>query len=50
MQLGEMVTITQSLADETILILAEELERQVEIEHAEEEVRESRPSSTIRRI
>ena len=37
-KLGEMVTITQSLSDEAILILAEEFERQVEIEHAEEEV------------
>ena len=33
-----MVTITQSLSDEAVLILAEEFERQVEIEHAEEEV------------
>jgi translation initiation factor IF-2 len=36
-RLGEMVTITQSLSDEAIMILAEEFERQVEIEHAEEE-------------
>ena len=36
-RLGEMVTITQSLADDAILILAEEFERKVEIEHAEEE-------------
>ncbi len=36
-KLGEMVTITQSLSDEAVLILAEEFERQVEIEHAEEE-------------
>ncbi len=36
-RLGEMVTITQSLSDEAITILAEEFERQVEIEHAEEE-------------
>jgi len=37
MKLGEMVTITQSLADDAITILAEEFERQVEIEHVEEE-------------
>ena len=36
-RLGEMVTITQSLSDDAIMILAEEFERQVEIEHAEEE-------------
>jgi translation initiation factor IF-2 len=36
-KLGEMVTITQSLSDDAVLILAEEFERQVEIEHAEEE-------------
>jgi translation initiation factor IF-2 len=36
-KLGEMVTITQSLSDDAIAILAEEFERQVEIEHAEEE-------------
>ncbi len=38
MKLGEMVTITQSLSDEAVTILAEEFERRVEIEHAEEEV------------
>ncbi len=37
LKLGEMVTITQSLSDDAVLILAEEFERQVEIEHAEEE-------------
>ena len=37
MRLGEMVTITQSLSDDAIVILAEEFERKVEIEHAEEE-------------
>ena len=36
-KLGEMVTITQSLSDDAVLILAEEFERKVEIEHAEEE-------------
>jgi translation initiation factor IF-2 len=37
MRLGEMVTITQSLSDDAIIILAEEFERQVEIQYAEEE-------------
>jgi translation initiation factor IF-2 len=37
LKLGEMVTITQSLSDDAIVILAEEFERKVEIEHAEEE-------------
>ena len=37
MRLGEMVTITQSLSDDAIVILAEEFERKVEIEHVEEE-------------
>ena len=37
LKLGEMVTITQSLSDDAITILAEEFERKVEIEHAEEE-------------
>ncbi len=37
LKLGEMVTITQSLSDDAIMILAEEFERQVEIEHAVEE-------------
>ena len=37
MGLGEMVTITQSLSDDAIVVLAEEFERKVEIEHAEEE-------------
>lgn len=37
LKLGEMVTITQSLSDDAIVILAEEFERLVEIEHAEEE-------------
>jgi translation initiation factor IF-2 len=38
MRLGEMVTITQSLADDAIVILGEEFERKVEIEHVQEEV------------
>ena len=37
LKLGEMVTITQSLSDDAIVILSEEFERKVEIEHAEEE-------------
>ncbi len=37
LKLGEMVTITQSLSDDAITILAEEFERQVEIEHVVEE-------------
>jgi len=37
MGLGEMVTITQSLPEETILILAEELERKVDIESTDDE-------------
>ena len=37
MKLGEMVTITQSLTDEAIEILASEFERLVTIQHAEEE-------------
>ncbi|HEY5529513.1 MAG TPA: translation initiation factor IF-2 [Thermoleophilia bacterium] len=41
LNLGEMVTITQSLSDDAIMILAEEFERQVEIEHAEEEIETS---------
>ena len=34
---GEMVTITQSLSDEAIELIATELEREVEIKHADEE-------------
>lgn len=37
LRLGEMVTITQSLSDDAILVLAEEFDRKVEIQHAEEE-------------
>jgi len=40
MKLGEMVTITQSLSDEAIEILASEFERQVLIKHVEEETDE----------
>jgi translation initiation factor IF-2 len=41
MKLGEMVTITQSLSDDAVMILASEFERQVEIKHAEEETGET---------
>ncbi|GAB4246946.1 MAG: hypothetical protein Kow00129_07400 [Thermoleophilia bacterium] len=37
MKLGEMVTITQSLSDDAIELIAAEHDRQVEIKHAEEE-------------
>ena len=38
MQQGEMATLTQTLTDETVEILAEEFEQKVEIVHAGEEV------------
>ena len=37
MDVGEMVTITQSLSDEAIELIADELEREVEIKHADDE-------------
>jgi translation initiation factor IF-2 len=37
MGVGEMVTITQSLSDDAIELIASELEREVEIKHADEE-------------
>ncbi|MCU0307819.1 MAG: translation initiation factor IF-2 [Thermoleophilia bacterium] len=37
MTLGEMATITQSLSDEAIELVAEEIERKIKIVHAEEE-------------
>jgi translation initiation factor IF-2 len=37
MGLGEMATITQTLSDEAIGLIATELEREVEIKHADEE-------------
>ena len=37
MGVGEMVTITQSLADDAIELIATELDREVEIKHADEE-------------
>ena len=38
---GEMATITQSLSDEAIAILADDFKRQVEIVHAQDEAEES---------
>jgi translation initiation factor IF-2 len=38
MQLGEMATLTQTLPDETVLVLGEQLGRKVEVVHADEEV------------
>jgi translation initiation factor IF-2 len=37
MDVGEMVTITQSLGDDAIALIATQLEREVEIKHADEE-------------
>src|ERR687896_601087 len=37
MGVGEMVTITQSLTDEAVELIANELEREVSIKHADEE-------------
>jgi translation initiation factor IF-2 len=37
MDVGEMVTITQSLGDEAIELIATQLEREIEIKHADEE-------------
>ncbi|HYY32971.1 MAG TPA: translation initiation factor IF-2 [Gaiellaceae bacterium] len=37
MDVGEMVTITQSLGDDAIELIATQLEREVEIKHADEE-------------
>ncbi len=37
MTAGEMVTITQSLADEAIVLVSQELGREVQIKHADEE-------------
>ena len=41
MQQGEMATLTQTLTDETVLVLAEEFEQKVEIVHAGEEADET---------
>ena len=38
MQIGEMATLTQTLPDETVEVLAEKLDRKVDIVHADEEV------------
>jgi translation initiation factor IF-2 len=38
MELGEMATLTQTLADEAIEVLAEALDKKIEIEHAADEV------------
>jgi translation initiation factor IF-2 len=38
MQLGEMATLTQTLPDETVLVLADKLDREVEIVSTEDEV------------
>ena len=38
MQQGEMATLTQTLTDETITVLADEFDQEVEIVHASEEV------------
>jgi translation initiation factor IF-2 len=40
MQLGEMATLTQTLSDETVEVLAEKLSRKVDIVHTEDEVEE----------
>ncbi len=40
MQSGEMATLTQTLTDETVEVLAEEFDQKVEIVHAGEEVEE----------
>jgi translation initiation factor IF-2 len=37
MDVGEMVTITQSLSDDAIELIATQLEREIEIKHADEE-------------
>jgi translation initiation factor IF-2 len=42
MSYGEMATITQSLSDEAMSILAEDMERKIEIVHAQEEEEELR--------
>ncbi|HWH43702.1 MAG TPA: translation initiation factor IF-2 [Thermoleophilaceae bacterium] len=40
MGLGEMATLTQTLSDDAIQVLADELEKKVQIVHADEEVEE----------
>jgi len=41
MEQGEMATLTQTLTDETVLVLADELDQKVEIVHAGEEVEDA---------
>jgi translation initiation factor IF-2 len=41
MGLGEMATLTQTLADEAIQVLADEFEKKIEIVHASDEVRDA---------
>src|SRR5215216_452625 len=43
MALGEMATLTQTLTDEAIVTLADELDKKVEIVHAADEVEEEEP-------
>ena len=45
MSLGEMATLTQTLADDAIQVLADEFDKEIEIVHAADEVEPS-PSST----
>ncbi len=40
MELGEMATLTQTLSDEAIGVLAEEFDKKIEIQHAADEVAE----------
>ena len=47
MELGEMATLTQTLSDEAIEVLADAFEKKVEIVHAADEVEEEpEPSRT----
>src|SRR3712207_8445959 len=41
MQLGEMATLTQTLSDDAIQVLADEFDKEVEIVHAADEVEEA---------
>ncbi len=41
MSLGEMATLTQTLSDEAIQVLADEFEKKIEIVHAADEVEEA---------
>jgi translation initiation factor IF-2 len=44
MGMGEMVTLTQTLSDEAISILAEELGKEVEVVHADDEAAQAEPT------